>query len=187
MASIVRICLALLLALSATLVASSCGGSTEHAESGSLSPGPSVSLSPSTSPSPTSSSLSGEDLRFSQLSVSELRHELKSTFARDPHALFRDGVRAAPSDAIAALKEYFASVDPDAFISGASQVAFVWAFKPDCPRSTSTRLYLVVFFEARGDKMIAAGSIAPGYNAHLFLLTRQSREDAWHVDGLFYP
>jgi hypothetical protein len=99
-------------------------------------------------------------------------------------------MRATAPAAIAALRDYFASVDPSTF-NGASRIAFVWAFtmvrEPHGRRSTPTRLYLVVYFKARGDKMIAAGSIAPGYNEHLLLLTRPSRHDAWHVSGLYYP
>jgi hypothetical protein len=182
--------LALVLAVSVAVTATSCASSAPTAAGTSRSPSPPVSLSPSVSPSPTPSSLTGEELRFSDLTVSELRQRLRKTFARDPQALFGVPMRATSPAAIDALRKYFATVDASTF-NGASKAAFVWAFtmvgEPGGLHSTSTRLYPVVYFKAWGDQMIAAGSIAPGYNQHLFLLTRPSRHDVWRVSGPYNP
>ena len=129
----------------------------------------------------------------SHLSVAELRAKLKSSFSSDPHALyafFDARVLETPAAAIAALRHYFATVDPKMF-NDASRAAFVWAFtlprEPDGHRSTATRLYVTAIFLAKGNHMVAAGDMAPGYNDQFFRLTRSSRHDAWHVDGLYMP
>jgi hypothetical protein len=120
-------------------------------------------------------------------SVMVLRGGLQTAFASG-----RDGrpLRAAPSAVLAALKHYFATVDPASF-NGASRVAFVWAFtmvrEPDGHRSTSTRQYVAVSFWADGEQMVAAGSMAPGFNDQLMSLSKSSPSGVWHVDGLYYP
>ena len=122
-------------------------------------------------------------------SVAELRAQLKTVFARDPSALYRSPMRAASPTTIAALEDYFDTVDPGEF-NGASRVAFVWAFSaPEVAgaRSTPTRQYLAAFFWADGDQMIAAGSIAPGFSTHLMRLSRPSAGEPWRVDGLWSP
>jgi hypothetical protein len=109
------------------------------------------------------------------------------------HALScRDGQPAASASLIRALKRYFASVDPDEF-NGASRVAFVWAFtiapEPDVgiPESTDTEQYVDVYFWADGDRMVAAGSIAPGFSSSMMSLSRSSPAEKWHVDGFWMP
>ena len=113
-------------------------------------------------------------------SVDVLRGALKSAYASG-----RDGepLRAAPAPVIAALKRYFATADP-AMFNGASRVAFVWAFT-DVHASTATRQIVDAFFFADGEKMVAAGSIAPGFSIHLVRLTRSSPGTPWQVDGLY--
>jgi hypothetical protein len=148
-----------------------------------------------TSPSPTDTTMSlsptpawpGPEGRLS-ISITTLRSGFKSAFASG-----RTGkpYRASPSAVIIALKRYFASVDPNKFISGANRVAFVWAFTPSQPVGgqppSPTLQYVVAYFLADGPDMIAAGSIAPGFNAHLMSLSRSSPDDAWQVDGLYFP
>jgi hypothetical protein len=120
-------------------------------------------------------------------SIAILRSGFKSAFASG-----RTGApfRAAPLSVIVALKRYFATVDPAEF-NGASRVAFVWAFtvprEPDGHRSTDTRQYVEAYFLADGPEMVAAGSMAAGFNAQLMSLSRSSAQAAWRVEGLYYP
>jgi hypothetical protein len=149
----------------------------------SSSPLPSGSTAGVVSPSPSWPGPNG-DL---STSVWVLRGGLRTAFASG-----RDGepYRAAPPSVIAALKRYFATVDPATF-NRASRVAFVWAFtlprEPDGHASTATEQYVVAYFIADGEKMVAAGSMAPGFNDQLMRLSRSSPGAAWHVDGLYFP
>lgn len=115
-------------------------------------------------------------------SIIVLRGALKAAFASG-----RDGepMRMPPARVIAALKHYFATADPAEF-NGASRVAFIWAFT-DVHASTATRQIVDACFFADGEKMVAAGSIAPGFGIHLMRLTRSSPGASWHVDGLYSP
>jgi len=114
-------------------------------------------------------------------SIIVLRGALKAAFASG-----RDGepMRMPPVSVIAALKRYFATADPAQF-NGASRVAFVWAFT-DVHASMATRQVVDAVFFADGQKMVAAGSIAPGFSTHLMSLSRSSSNRRWHVDGLLY-
>jgi len=155
-----------------------CGG-TQVAASSQPAGGPSVPAS--SSPAATSPAWPGPGGDLST-SVDVLRGALKSAYASG-----RDGepLRTASASVIAALKHFFATVDPAKF-NGASRVAFVWAFT-DGRASTATRQIVDAYFFADGEKMVAAGSIAPGFSIHLMRLTRSSPGAAWHVDGLYSP
>jgi hypothetical protein len=120
-------------------------------------------------------------------SVPVLRSALKTAFASG-----RDGSpwREAPPSVTAALKRYFAHVDPATY-NGASRVRFVWAFTmtrvADYHASNATEHFVVAYFWAHGDSMVAAGAMAPGFNSELMRLSRSSPAQQWQVDGSYSP
>ena len=139
-----------------------------------------ASVPASSSPTATTPAWPGPNGDLST-SIIVLRGALKAAFASG-----RDGepMSMPPAPVIIALKRYFATADPAQF-NGASRVAFVWAFT-DARASTATRQIVDAFFFADGEKMVAAGSIAPGFSTHLMSLSRPSPKGRWHVDGLLY-
>jgi len=147
------------------------------------SPSPTRTTTPSASPTPAWPAPQG-DL---SISIAILRSGFRSAFLSG-----RTGVpfRASPPSVIAALKRYFATVDPAEF-NGASRVAFIWAFtlprEPDGHRSTATRQYVEAYFLADGEHMVAAGSMAAGINAQFISLSRPSSAAPWRVEGLYMP
>lgn len=157
----------------ALAILAGCGGTQAATSSQSASSPASANSSPAATPT-----WPGPNGDLST-SIIVLRGALRAAFASG-----RDGepMRMPPAPVIAALKRYFATADPAQF-NGASRVAFVWAFT-DVHASTATRQIVDAFFFADGEKMVAAGSIAPGFSIHLMSLTRSSPNGRWHVDGL---
>jgi hypothetical protein len=159
-----------------------CGTSGQGNASPGSSPGETASA-----PSPSATPVSVSQLLDSATSVAGLRTQLKSI---GPDALYGKPFREAPPAVIAALEDYFATVDPSAGeLNNASRVEFVWAFtavEAVGERSTSTRQIVDAYFHAEGDHMIYVGTIHPGYNNHLMHLSRQSTAKPWQVDG-WYP
>jgi hypothetical protein len=137
-----------------------------------------ASVPASSSPAATTPAWPGPNGDLST-SIIVLRGALRAAFASG-----RDGepMSMPPAPVIAALKRYFATADPAQF-NGASRVAFIWAFS-DVHASTATRQIVDAYFFADGEKMVAAGSIAPGVSIHLMSLSRPSPNGRWHVDGL---
>ena len=129
------------------------------------------------------------DLMWSPIPVAGLREQLQRAQKLAPGGPLGRGLPPAPPGAVAAMEEYFASTDPSTF-GGASRAAFVWAFtvprEPDGHRSTSTRLYLTVYYGAWGP-VAYAGDMHPGYNGDFFLLTRPSTAAGWRVQCVYYP
>jgi len=146
-----------------------------------------ASTSPPVATSASPPSLNVAPAPLVEASVPVLSAGLKTAFASGRGG---EPLRAAPTTVIAALERYFATADPAEF-NHASRLAFVWAFtmarEPDGDRSTDTRQYVSVYFYADGEAMVAAGSIAPGFNSHLMRLSRPSPSEPWHSDGLYYP
>lgn len=177
-------CAMLAIGLAGTVLLAACSNSGQDSPSPASSPSATAAApSASSSAGPVSVSM----LLDSATSVAELRSQLKSV---GPDPLYGKPFRKAPRAVIAALEDYFATVDPSAGeLNNASRVEFVWAFtavEAVGERSTSTRQIVDAYFHAEGDDMIYVGTIHPGYNNHLMHLSRESTAEPWHVDG-WYP
>jgi hypothetical protein len=144
----------------------------------------------SATPSPSGATMTSPDASSGGVpasivdaSVPALRGALRSAYLQGQ----RGGRFEAERSVIIALRKSFAS-DPS-MLNGASRAVLLWAcpFEMAGHRSTPTRQYVIVYFWAEGEQMIAAGTVAPGFSGDLMRLSRSSPDEPWHVDGHWTP